>query len=446
MRCEVIAVGTELLLGQIVDTNSSWIGEQLALAGVDSHFQTKVGDNVERIASVLRIALDRSDAVIVCGGLGPTHDDVTREAIAEVMGVGLVRDASVVARIEAMFSARGRRMPDNNLRQADIPEGAAAIDHPQPGTAPGLVCPIAWPGGGEGDEGASGPGGAGERTVDKVVYAVPGVPHEMRAIVEQVIVPDLRRRAGDTSVILSRTLRTWGESESGLAERLAERIRQLDEIGNPTLAFLASGVEGLKVRVTAKGPDEASCKEVLGHEELVLRALLGDLVFGVDDETMEIAVGALLDANRLSLGLAESVTGGLVGARLTAAPGASAWFRGSIVSYASEVKFDLLDVPEGPVVTAEAAEAMAAGARRVLDADVGLSVTGVAGPAAQDGEEPGTVYVGLALGDQVESVRLRLPGDRERVRQFACISALDVLRHRLSGSSRGGHLGERTKA
>jgi nicotinamide-nucleotide amidase len=409
MRCEVVAVGTELLLGQIVDTNSSWIGEQLALAGIDSHFQTKVGDNLDRIVSVLRLALERSDAVFVCGGLGPTHDDITRDAIAAVMGVGLELDDAVAARIELMFSSRGRRMAANNMRQAEVPVGATAIPDPQPGTAPGLICPVG----------------------DKVLYAVPGVPHEMREIVSLAVLPDLRARGGETSAIVSRVLRTWGESESGLAERLEARIKLLDTTGNPTLAFLASGIEGLKVRLTAKAPDEATAMAVLTEEEAELRALLGDLVFGVDDETMEHSVGVLLTGHGLTLGLAESVTGGLMGARLTDVAGASGFFRGSVVSYDSEVKFDVLGVPEGPVVSAEAAEAMATGARMVLGADVGLAVTGVAGPAEQDGQPVGTVFVGLALDDVVDSVQLRLPGDRRRIREFAAISALDRLRHRL---------------
>jgi nicotinamide-nucleotide amidase len=307
-------------------------------------------------------------------------------------------------------------MADNNLLQADVPEGATIIEQRR-GTAPGLICPVTSTDGSD----------------EKVIYAVPGVPYEMQEMLERAILPDLRRRSGETATIMSRTLRTWGDSESGLAERLADRISELDERQNPTLAFLASGIEGLKVRITAKGPDEASCRQLLGHEELVIRELLGDIVFGVDDETMEIAVGAILDARGLTLGLAESVTGGLIGARLTIAPGASNWFRGSIVSYASDVKFDVLGVPEGPVVSATAAEAMATGARRVLGADVGLSVTGVAGPSEQDGEAPGTVFIGLALDDEtVESMRVQLPGDRERVRQFAAITALDLLRHRLA--------------
>ena len=211
MRCEVIAVGTELLLGQIVDTNSSWIGEQLALSGIDSHFQTKVGDNAERIASALRIALERSDAVIMCGGLGPTQDDITRDVIADVLGVRLLRRPELEEKIRAMFGSRGREMPANNLRQADVPEGAEVLDE-MPGTAPGLRCPV------------------GE---SQVIYAVPGVPYEMKAMVGGSILADLRERAGVASVIHSRTLRTWGHSESGLAELLADRITQLDAQGNP---------------------------------------------------------------------------------------------------------------------------------------------------------------------------------------------------------------------
>ena len=193
---------------------------------------------------------------------------------------------------------------------------------------------------------------------------------------------------------------------------LADRILILDRTGNPTLAFLASGIEGLKVRITAKAPDEATALELLDTEEVELRALLGQLVFGVDDETMEHAVGVLLTAHGLSLGLAESLTGGLMGARVTDVSGATEFFKGSIVSYESGVKFEVLDVPEGPVVSAEAAEAMAAGARRVLGSDVGLAVTGVAGPAEQEGQPVGTVFIGLALDDDVDSIHLRLPGDR----------------------------------
>lgn len=411
MRCEVVAVGTELLLGQIVDTNSSWLGEQLALIGVDSHFQTKVGDNLERIVLSLRAALARSEAVIVCGGLGPTQDDITREAIARVMNVELVRDDALVERIRTMFSARNREMPANNLRQADVPAGAAVIEQVR-GTAPGLICPVGH----------------------KVIYAVPGVPHELEEMFARAVAPDLQARMATSATIVSRVLRTWGLAESAVAEKLQPRLSTLDEEqSGVTLAFQASGIEGIKVRITVKSADAGSAKELLTAEEAQVRAILGDYVFGTDDETMEDSVGHLLRARNLTLGLAESVTGGLVGSRLTNVVGSSEWFRGSIVAYASEVKFDVLGVPEGPVVSEEAARAMALGARKVLGADIGLAVTGVAGPAEQDGQKPGTVFFGLAMPgeDEAECHPVRLPGDRERVRQFAAISLLDVLRHRL---------------
>jgi nicotinamide-nucleotide amidase len=242
-------------------------------------------------------------------------------------------------------------------------------------------------------------------------------------------------------VIRSRTLRTWGDSESGLAERLAGRLSELDTVASddgvvPTLAFLASGIEGIKVRITVKAPDEASAVAALDAEERIVRGILGDIVFGLDDETMEHAVAKLLVERGLTLAVAESLTGGLVAARLVNVPGASGWFRGGVVTYASDLKRTLLDVPAGPVVSEEAAEAMAVGVRRVMEADVGLGVTGVAGPDRQDGQPPGTVFLAVATGagDPI-TTPVRLPGDRERVRQFACISLLDLLRRTLIAAS-----------
>ena len=429
MRCEIIAVGTELLLGQIVDTNSAWIGGRLALAGIDSHFQVKVGDNRARIVEAIRHALSRSDAVILCGGLGPTQDDITREAIAEAMGVSLVRDDAMGEKIRAGFEARGRRFTENNLRQADRPEGATFIRE-MPGTAPGLVCPI----------GRRCPTGGDNPAAGQAIYAVPGVPFEMREMVEGTILPDLRRRAGATAVIRSRVLKSWGESESRLAELLAGRIEALDRTGNPTIAFQASGIEGLKIRITAKAGDVVAAEALIAGEEAEVRAIVGDAIFGADAQTMESVALDLLRERGLSLAVAESLTGGLVGARLTAVPGASDVFRGAMVSYASEVKFDLLGVPRGPVVSNEAARAMALGVRERLGADVGLATTGVAGPAEQEGHPPGTVFLGLAYGDHAEALRVRLPGDRNRVREYATITVLNLLRLRVSGASRSPEL------
>ena len=435
MRCEIVAVGTELLLGQIVDTNSSWMGERLALAGVDSHFQVKVGDNRARIVDTIRHALSRSDAVILCGGLGPTQDDVTREAIAEVMGVALIRDDAMGEKIRRGFEARGRRFTENNLRQADRPAGASFIPQ-MPGTAPGLICPV----GGCGSASERGPTDGSGPAKGQVIYAVPGVPFEMREMMEGTILPDLQRRAGVAAVIGSRVLKSWGESESRLAELLAGRIEALDRAGNPTIAFQASGIEGLKIRITAKAQDAAAAEALIAGEEANVRAIVGDAIFGADEQTMESVVLDLLRERGLSLAVAESLTGGLAGARLTAVPGASDVFRGAVVSYASEVKFDLLGVPEGPVVSADAAKAMAARGARALGADIGIATTGVAGPAEQEGQPPGTVFLGLAHRDHAEALRVRLPGDRRRVREYAVISVLNLLRLRVSGSSRSPEL------
>lgn len=303
-------------------------------------------------------------------------------------------------------------MAANNLRQAQVPDGATIIPQTR-GTAPGLICPVVIGG------------------VDKVIYAVPGVPHEMKDMIERAVLPNLLARAGEASVIRSRTLRTWGESESGLNERLDPLIARLETEGNPTLAFLASGWEGIKVRLTAKAPTEAEALLMLGSWEAEVRLLVDDLVFGTDDETMESVVLQLLRDRGLSLGLAESVTGGLVSGRITSVPGASDTFRGSVVSYASAVKFDLLGVPQGPVVSEAAAAAMARGAQRVLGADVALALTGVAGPAEQDGMPVGTLCVGIAIQDEVHTRTLRLPGQRDQMRQMSVISALDLLRRAL---------------
>jgi nicotinamide-nucleotide amidase len=251
-------------------------------------------------------------------------------------------------------------------------------------------------------------------------------------MLERAVLPDLAERAGVQVSIVSRTLRTWGESESRVAELLGPRIDALDATGNPTIAFLASGIEGIKVRLTARAGTVAEADELLAAEEAEVRAVLGGLVFSAADEPMEAVVGRLLHERGWTLAVAESLTGGLVASRLVAVPGASAWFVGGIVAYASDVKHDLLDVSPGPVVSEASAKAMADGVRRRLGADVGLATTGVAGPTEQDGQPPGTVWLGMAVDDEVTAVQVRLPGDRERVRQMSVITLLDRLRHRLS--------------
>ena len=393
MRCDVVAIGTELLLGQIVDTNSSWIGEQLALSGIDCHYQVKVGDNFARMKAAILAALERADAVICCGGLGPTQDDITREVIADIMGAPLVRDEAIVARIRAMFEARGRVMSDNNRRQADIPAGALAIPQ-MPGTAPGLLCPVG----------------------EKVIYAVPGVPYEMHEMMLGTILPDLRARSGEAAVIVSRVLRTWGQSESGLAEQLDARLRELDAAGNPTLAFLASGIEGIKVRITAKAGDTATAQRLLAAEETVIRGLIGDIVFAVDEQTMEDATVARLAARGLSLAAAESLTGGILASRLTAADPEMAVFRGATVA------------PDagGAAGQGEArAMSSAHAARERFATDLAVAACG---PAAHEDLPAGTVFLAVAGDGHRRSATVALPGDRRRLRDYAVISLLDLLR------------------
>ena len=408
MRCEVVAIGTELLLGQIIDTNSSWIGGELALAGIDSHYQTKVGDNLERMVECIRQALARSDAVITCGGLGPTQDDITREAICEVMGVKLVHHPEIAERIRTMFATRKRAMPDNNLRQADVPEGATTIPE-QPGTAPGLVCPIG----------------------DKVIYAVPGVPHEMRTMMTGTILPDLKQRAGLSTVITSRVLRTWGHSESRLAELLADRITALDDTGNPTLAFQASGIDGIKVRITAKADDEEAAAKLIADEEARVRELLGRYVFGVDEQSMESVVLDLLRSRGMRLALAEVTSGGIASTRLSAVDPAGEVFHGSVIPTAGSVRNGILGVPPSLIGTAEAAGKLADAVRTAFGTDVGLSTTGEHDLGGASESTVGETYLGIAMEGRVEVEQVRLPGDRERVRQYSVISLLNALRLRL---------------
>ena len=374
MRCEVVAIGTELLLGQIVDTNSSWIGEQLALIGIDSHFQVKVGDNFDRMEETIRRALDRSDAVICCGGLGPTQDDITREVIAKIMGVEMERDYAIAAHIRDMFEARGRVMPDNNLRQADIPKGATAIAQ-MPGTAPGLVCPV------------------GDPRDGKVIYAVPGVPFEMREMMEGTVLADLQRRAGQTAVIRSRVVRTWGHGESALAETLAHRLEALDELGTATLAFQASGIEGIKVRITAKADDEAAAEEIIAGEEALIRDLLGDVIFGVDEETMESVVLDQLRERGMTLAAAEYLTGGILATRMTALDPDFDVFRGSLVA--------ALEEAERAQMGDKRAAAAAQRARAHFGSDIGIATLA---PGELEDYPPGTVFLGIIVESDSDTV------------------------------------------
>ena len=409
MKCEIIAIGTELLLGQIEDTNSTWIAQQLALQGIHCHFQTRVGDNIARIVDAFEIALARADIIICCGGLGPTQDDITRHAMAQVMGVTLFRDEALVQQIRAQFVRRQRVMSDNNLLQADRPVGSEVLSA-MPGTAPGLKCAFTW------------------RGLSKTIYAVPGVPSEMREMLNEAILPDLREQLPDAMPLFHRTLKAWGMAESSIAELLNPLSQRLDTVSNPTLAYLASGINGIKLRLTAQAASKADALEIIAPVEAEIRQLLGEVVFGADEHSMESVVLQQLRQAHLTLAVAESVTGGLVCARLTEVAGASEVLRGGVVSYANSVKYNQLKVEQGAVVSRRAAEQMAQGVRELLQADVGISTTGVAGPDKQEGIDVGTVFMGISFANHTESFEIRLPGSRQQIREHSVIYLLNQLR------------------
>jgi len=408
MIVEILAIGTELLLGQIVNSNATRIGERLADAGLDHFQQTVVGDNEARIVSAIDAACSRADALILTGGLGPTKDDLTREALAEAADVELIFDSEQADRLRERWTSSGRVMPESNLQQAERPLGSELIANPK-GTAPGIRIQIA----------------------DTWVFALPGVPAEMIPMLEDSVIPFLG--GDDDSAVVSRLLRTWGESESAIGERLGDLY---DTSTNPTIAFLASGGE-IKIRITAKATSRDKAAALIAPFEATIRERLGKRIFGADDDTVEVVVLRMLEERDWTLGTAESATGGLVAGRITSVPGASRVFRGSVVSYSTEVKESLLDVSgdliaEHGVVSEPVAVAMAEGARERLGADVVVSVTGSAGPEPQ--ERPvGTVVVAVVTPDGSRVRTLILPGDRERVRTFASTAALQLLRMSLQG-------------
>jgi nicotinamide-nucleotide amidase len=408
-----LAVGTELLFGDVVNTNAAWLGQRLAEAGIDVTTSVVVGDNIARIAEAVTVALGRADALVVTGGIGPTQDDLTREAFAAAAGVGLVRDPGLEEGLRARFTALRRDVPEMNYRQADLPVGATSIPNVR-GTAPGVRLAI----------------GSG------VAYALPGVPHEMKAMFTDSVLPELLATAGQPACIVHRVLRTAGMWESAVAAALADQVTRLERDGGVTVAFLASGGQ-TRVRLTAKAATPEEAYALIAPEEAAARAALGSGVYGADDDTLEGVVLDLLRARGATVAVAESLTGGLLGGRLTDPAGASDVFVGGVQAYATRVKHDLLGVPAGlPVVSDECAAAMARGVRERLGATYGLALTGVAGPGEQEGRPPGTVHVGLAGPDGDEARALRLPGaDRGLVRAYSVVAALNLLRLHLTGGA-----------
>ncbi len=408
---EVISVGTEMLLGDILNSNAQYLAKELAKLGIAHYYQSTVGDNPERLSRTIAIAAERANLIIFTGGLGPTPDDLTTETIAQTFGVELLEDAAVIEDIANKFKIRGRHMTDSNRKQAQRPSGADILPNPI-GTAPGMI----W-----------------EPKPNVLILTFPGVPTEMKRMWQETAVPLLRSKGWASETIISRTLRFWGVSESSLAERVSEYLEQ----SNPTVAPYANKGE-VKLRISAKAKTETEAIALISPVEAQLRAIAGIDCYGADEDSLGSVVGQLLRDRGQTLSVAESCTGGGIGQLLTTAPGSSDYFFGGIISYDNRVKISLLGVDpvlletDGAVSEA-VAEQMAVGVRDRIGTDWGLSVTGIAGPGGGSETKPvGLVYVGVAGPDSTTAQAFRF-GDRGRdwVRLVTIGTALDLLRRQL---------------
>jgi nicotinamide-nucleotide amidase len=401
MRGAVLAVGTELLLGDVINSNAAWLGGQLAAAGVEVVASAAVGDDVDRLVAAIHHHLLDADVVVLSGGLGPTVDDLTRDAVALACAAPLVRSAALEQVLKDKFAAYGVAMAPEVLRQADVPSGAEALDNPV-GTAPGLWVPVG----------------------SKLVIALPGPPHELRAVSE-IIWPRLAALTG--SVVTTRQVLLAGIGESNAATLVEAAVTLPDGV---SLSYLAGGAV-VRVRFTTAGDPS-----VLEPLVTAVDAVLGDHVWGHDRQTLDGVIHDRLQAAGQTVAVAESLTGGLLGAALSQRSGSSASFRGSLVVYATDLKQTLAGVSpevlaEEGAVSPETALALAHGARNRLDADWGIGVTGVAGPTEQEGKPVGTVHMAVSGPGGSEVRSLRLPGDRDRVRTLTVTYALDLLRRHL---------------
>ena len=408
MRAEILCVGSELLLGQITDTNAVYIAQELAKAGVDLHRKQTVGDNLDRIIDCIQGALSRADVLIITGGLGPTTDDLTREAIAGAVGVELEYHEELAVTLRTFFEGRDIPMLDSFLRQAYIPRGGQAFDNPA-GTAPGVL----WDKDG------------------KLIFAVPGVPREMRAMMSETIIPTLLEKSGgERMMIVSRVLRTFGVGESQLADQVEDISTSAT---NPTVAPLIFGNTEVHLRMTAKARDEAEATRLLDEMEDRVRERVGHHIFGRDDQHLSQVTVDLLSARGATVSVAESLTGGLLGSSLTEATGCSAVFLGGVVAYSPFIKEEVLgvsaaDVEKYSVVSEQIAAQMATGVQQAMGSTYGLSTTGEAGPDPATDNPVGTVYIGLAHPSGVEVFKKQFHGDRDAIRKRASLMAIDLLR------------------
>ena len=413
MAAEVICVGTELLLGDILNSNSQYLAKELAALGVTHFYQTVVGDNIDRVHQAIEIGATRSSILIFTGGLGPTPDDLTTESIASYFNTPLVEHPEVIADIERKYAQRGREMTASNRKQSLQPQGATILPNPL-GTAPGMI----W-----------------QPRAGLTIFTFPGVPREMYRMWRDTAIPFLKTQGYGQNPIYSRSLRFFGVAESALAEK----VNHLFDSNNPTVAPYA-GMGQVRLRISARAANETAAKLLIEPIAREIQQIAGDNYFGSDDDTLASVVGQLLMAKGQTLAVAESCTGGGLGQMLTDTPGSSSYFMGGIISYANRIKVDLLgvnaeDLAQAGAVSETVAIQMATGVKAKLGTDWGVSITGVAGPGGGTEAKPvGLVYIGIARPDgEVEGIKYQLGSQQERglIRQMSASQTLDLLRRRL---------------
>jgi nicotinamide-nucleotide amidase len=418
MRAELISVGTEILLGEITDTNSQWIAARLPSIGIDVYHQSTVGDNLGRLSEAIERALERTDFVIMTGGLGPTEDDLTREAIAQVLGEEMFVDADAEKQLRAFFSARGVAFAERNIKQTMLIPSATAIPNPR-GTAPGW-----WV---EKTVSTDSPGDT------KYIISMPGPPAEMQRMWEHEVEPKLMKLAGQ-GVLVSRVLKTIGVGESTIDEMVAPLLKST----NPTIGVYAKP-DGVYLRLAAKAASQEEAWVHIAPVEEEARRILGPIIWGADNDTLEGVIGDMLDERGLTLATMESCTSGLLASTITDVAGAAQYYKGGYVSYSSQMKMNLgvsADVLEQHgVISAETAEAMAAAARRNLDADYGIGITGIAGNDEVEGKPPGTMYIAVAGEFGADNISYAFYQGRQATKRRAVTTALLLLRRTLLARS-----------
>ncbi len=412
MRAEIISCGTELLLGHITDTNATYLAQSLASLGIDLYFVSQVGDNQGRIVETLRRAWERSDLVVITGGLGPTEDDLARESISMMLGETMQVDPTLEAELRDMFAARNSVMPERNIKQATLIPSAQVLRNPR-GTAPGW-----W--------------------VEKdghIIVAMPGVPREMYHMWENEVIPRLAPFTG--GLIFTRILRVWGLGESAVEERLGSVIHS----NNPTVATYAKS-DAIDVRITAKAETREQAELQVAEMETQIRLILGHYIFGVDRDTLQSVIGMYLSSRNRWLAVMESITGGLLSSTITDYRNSAKHFKGAIVSYSPDLKLQM-GVPreiieQYGVISEETARAMAHVVRERLGADYGLGITGVAGPEKQEDKPAGTVHIAIEGPEGVVTgMGPGWRGSREDNKRFAVLAALNLLRLHFEGIKKG---------